>query len=83
MPNPDYNSQVGNGYSKKGGAKPPTPQRGGMGAEHDAAHKDSTVTWPGAPGATRPNFNKTGAPVIKTTVVADGVLSGGQDHFTK
>lgn len=58
-------------------------RKGQMGAEHDSAMKDSTATWPGAPGATRPNFNKTGVPQVKTAVVCDGVLNGGQDHFTK
>lgn len=58
-------------------------RKGVDGAERGGAQKDSTVTWPGAPGATRPNFNKTGAPQVKTVVVCDGVLMGGQDRFTK
>jgi hypothetical protein len=62
---------------------PPKLKKGAPGAEHDGAQKDSTATWPGAPGPTRPNFNKTGVPQVKTVVVSDGVLAGGQDHFTK
>ena len=85
MSNPDYNSQTNpSGNSKKGGAQGyKFPKNGVKGAEHGAAFKDSTVTWTGAPGPTRPNFNKTGAPQVKTAVVCDGVLNGGQDHFTK
>lgn len=83
MSNANYNKQTAAGYgSGKGSA--PKARKGVKGEEAGSgAYKDSTVTWPGAPGATRPNFNKTGAPQVKTVVVSDGVLNGGQDHFTK
>lgn len=82
MSNPNYNKQTSPGYPA-GPSTVKAPRKGVPGAERGAAQKDSTATWPGAPGATRPNFNKTGAPQVKTVVVCDGVLAGGQDHFTK
>ncbi len=82
MSNANYNKQTSQGYPA-GPSTVKAPRKGVKGAEHGAAQKDSTATWPGAPGPTRPNFNKTGVPQVKTVVVCDGVLNGGQDHFTK
>ena len=76
----EFSTRRANKNSKGPGVK---ARKGSLGAEHDAPHKDSTVTWPGAPGPTRPNFNKTGIPQVKTVVACDGVQCGGQDYFTK
>ena len=75
MPNPNYNTQVAQGYSAKGGKKYAPKGGGGPGAEHDAPHKDTETPWP-KPGPTGgAAFNRaTKVPVVKTHVVKAGVL---------
>ena len=83
MSNQNYSEFSTRRANKNKGAGGPKGRKGTLGAEHDAPHKDNTVTWPGAPGSTRPNFNKTGIHQVKTVVACDGVQCGGQDYFTK
>lgn len=83
MSNQNYSEFSERRANKNKGAGGYSYRKGHKGAEHDAPHKDKTATWAGAPGATRPNFNKTGIPQVKTVVACDGVQCGGQDYFTK
>ncbi len=83
MSNQNYSEFSERRQNKNRNAGGPKSRKGSMGAEHDAPHKDNTVTWPGAPGKTGPNRNTVGFPQIKTVVACDGVQCGGQNHFTK
>ena len=74
MPNPDYNSQVGNGYSKKGGAQGYTFRKGAGKAEGGPAKKDTVKAWPKPGSGDGVGFNRTTKwPVVKTRVVSDKV----------
>ena len=74
MPNPDYNSQVGNGYSKKGGAQGYSFRKGGGKAEDGPARKDTPKAWPKPGSGGGIGFNKTTKfPHVKTRVVQDKV----------
>lgn len=74
MPNADYNKQVAQGYSKKGGKQGYSFRKGAGKSEDGPAHKDTVKAWP-KPG---PNWGTSlnraaNFPVIKTHVVKDGV----------
>ena len=74
MSNQNYSAFKSRAQNKNSGGPGVKTRKGSMGAEHDAAHKDTMTNWP-KPG---PNWgtslNKTAKfPVIKTRVVKDGV----------
>ena len=82
MPNPNYNKQVAQGYSAKSGKKYSPRARGGMGAEHGGAQKDTITRWPGAGGPGRGKLPG-GFPVVKTVVVCEGANCGGNSRYKK
>jgi len=57
-------------------------RKGEMGAEHDAAHKDTVTAWPKT-GNEGTGQKSCGFPVIKTVVVSRGSLSGGNGNHYK
>jgi len=72
MPNPDFNAQVSQGYSKKGGAKPPKQRKGVAGSERGPAHKDDPIAWTKV-SASKVGFNRAAKfPTVKVSVVSQG-----------
>ena len=71
MPNPDYNSQVSQGYSKKGGARGWRPKKsGGKGPGNGPAQKDDPKNWPDPGPHWGTSFNRAAKfPVVKVGVV--------------
>ncbi len=75
MPNPDYNKQVGNGYSKKGGAQGWKYHKSSGKSESGPAKKDTVTGWPkSASGGDGSNFNRAAKfPHVKTRVVSENI----------
>ena len=74
MPNPDYNKQVAQGYSKKGGAQGYSFRKGAGKAEDGKPKKDTITSWPKPGGNGGSNFNKAAKfPHVKTRVVSENV----------
>lgn len=75
MPNADFNKQVAQGYSKKGGAQGYTFRKGAGKSEDGPAKKDTLTGWPKpSSGKGGSNFNRAAKfPVVKTRVVSDNI----------
>ena len=73
MANQNYTEHASRRANKNKGAGDYKYRKGEYGAEHDGAQKDTMTKWPKAPGQRSPSLNRAGFPIVKSSVVNDGI----------
>lgn len=73
MSNQNYSEHASRRANKNKGAGGYKYHKGSYGAEHDGPQKDTPTKWPKAPGQRSPSLNRAGFPIVKSSVVNDGI----------
>ena len=73
MANQNYSEFKERKANKNKNAGGYTYKKGEYGAEHGAAQKDDPFKWTKAPGERSKSLNTVGWPIVKSSVVNDGI----------